>query len=209
MTSGLEFEKVLPLALQILSRRGSELLPEASKLAGKIMSQFVVLSKFNRKHFGSEFLQRLLFLASVLAEIVRQQSNLQLPFTSEFLTQLFEIEVEDIPLEYRSQMLTVLAVLYNNLIHQSGSITRLKVGNKLKAAILANYPLVEEALTLKLFNRAILNLQIRHLALFTLPEIERYGIKKALMKTLGEEKAQTIEKYLERLFPKKQSKPSA
>lgn len=171
MTSGLEFEKVLPLALQILSRRGSELLPEASKLAGKIMSQFVVLSKFNRKHFGSEFLQRLLFLASVLAEFVRQQSNLQLPFTSEFLTQLFEIEVEDIPLEYRSQMLTVLAVLYNNLIHQSGSITRLKVGNKLKAAILANYPLVEEALTLKLFNRAILNLQIRRLALFTLPEI--------------------------------------
>lgn len=49
MGSSQEFEKTLPLALHILSRRESEYLPEASKLAEKIMSQFVALSKLNRK----------------------------------------------------------------------------------------------------------------------------------------------------------------
>lgn len=137
--------------------------------------------------------------------MVRQVSELELPFTQDFLDELFELEVEEIPLESQGRVLTVLAVLYSNLGQQSSLIRSLKAGKKLKAAILANYPLSTETFTLKLFNKVILGLQLKGLAQFTLPEIERYGIKKALLKTLGEKKVEQIEKYLEKLFPRKQS----
>lgn len=128
--------------------------------------------------------------------MVRQDSKLDLPFTQDFLGELFELEVQEIPLESQSRVLAVLGVIYSNLGQQSSLIRQFKIGKKLKEAILAGYPLATEIFTIKLFNKVILGLQLKGLAQFTLLELERYGIKKALLKTLGEKKVEQIEKYL-------------
>ena len=70
------------------------------------------------------------------------------------------------------------------------------MGHQLKEAVLENYSLIEENFTAKLFNQCIIQLQTRKLAKFSLLEIERYGVKNALIETVGKGKKEVIEQYL-------------
>lgn len=63
---------------------------------------------------------------------------------------------------------------------------------RLKEAILSNYSLVSDVFTAKLLNQCIVQLQTRKLVVFTVNEIERYGIKKALVQTIGNGKKEII-----------------
>lgn len=62
-----------------------------------------------------------------------------MPFSREFLMELFEIEAEEISLEARPRVLAILGVLFANLCRQSSLVRGLKIGKSIKEAILANY----------------------------------------------------------------------
>ena len=58
------------------------------------MAHFATLSKALKSLPSPQLQYRQLFTLSILAEIVRQESKCELPFTADFLRELFELEVE-------------------------------------------------------------------------------------------------------------------
>lgn len=71
----------------------------------------------------------------------------------------------------RNQLLAILGAIFGNLSKQSKLIKELKIGKSFKEAILTNYGFIDESLTFKLFNQAILQLQIKRVVIFTLCEL--------------------------------------
>ena len=169
------------------------------------MTHFVSLSKSLKSLPSPQMQYRQLFTLSILAEIIRQEPKYQLPFTLEFSRELFEIDAEGVSYEVRIKLMTLLGVLYNNFSRQSTRLRELKMANLLKEAVLENYPLITEKFTAKLFNQCIVQLQTKRLAKFSMAEIERYGVKTALIESVGNGKKEVIMQYLEKLFGKKQS----
>ena len=125
-----------------------------------------------------------------------------MPFSVSFTKELLEIEVEEVGSQVRGRLLAIVGVLYSNLSRQPLLLKELRAGKLLKEAILSNYCFIEEPFTGRLFNQTILRLQSQQLAMFTLAELERYGIRKALVRTLGQERSEALERGLVRLFGK-------
>ena len=94
-----------------------------------------------------------------------------MPYTSDFLKAVFEIEVQQVPYEARTKLLALLGVLYCSLSRQGALVRELKMAGMLKQAVLENYSLVEEKFTAKLFNQCIVQMQTRRVSVFTMAEI--------------------------------------
>ena len=94
-----------------------------------------------------------------------------MPFSHDFLKELFEIQVDEVEYEVRGKLLTLIGVLYSNLGKQSTLLRERKMGHRLKEAVLENYSFIEDKFTAKLFNQCIIQLQTRKLAKFSLLEI--------------------------------------
>jgi hypothetical protein len=56
------------------------------------MSLFAELAKMNARQFRSDVQYRMFFVLSLLAELVRQEANLMLPFTRHSAHALLEID---------------------------------------------------------------------------------------------------------------------
>jgi len=87
--------------------------------------------------------------------------------------------------------LAILAVIYENFSRQGRLVNKYDMTATLKTALLENYSLIEELFTLKVFNRAIVNLATKGVA-FSSQEFRKYR----LLETLG----QFIEKSQIELF---------
>jgi hypothetical protein len=136
-----------------------------------IMGHFVALTRAMRTIASAELQYRQLFTLSILAEIVRQEPKHEMPYTSDFLKAVFEIEVQQVPYEARTKLLALLGVLYCSLSRQGALVRELKMAGMLKQAVLENYSLVEEKFTAKLFNQCIVQMQTRRVSVFTMAEI--------------------------------------
>lgn len=87
--------------------------------------------------------------------------------------------------------MAILAVIYENFSRQGRLVNKYDMTATLKTALLENYSLIEELFTLKVFNRAIVNLATKGVA-FSSQEFRKYR----LLETLG----QFIEKSQIELF---------
>ena len=122
----------------------------------------------------------MLYVLSVIAELIRENPKFYFPFTRKFLTTVFRIDYELLEKSARCKdVLAILSVIYENFSRQGRLVNKYKMLPTLKTALLENYSLIEELFTLKVFNRAICNLASKGLA-FTSQEFTKYRILETL-----------------------------
>ena len=122
----------------------------------------------------------MLYVLSVIAELIRENPKFYFPFTRKFLTTVFRIDYELLEKSARRKdVLAILSVIYENFSRQGRLVNKYKMLPTLKTALLENYSLIEELFTLKVFNRAICNLASKGLA-FTSQEFTKYRILETL-----------------------------
>lgn len=134
----------------------------------------------------------MLYVLSLIAELIRENPKFYFPFTRKFLLTVFRIDYD--LLEHstrRKDILAILAVIYENFSRQGRLVNKYSMTSTLKTSLLENYSLIEELFTLKVFNRAICNLASKGVT-FSTQEFTKYR----LLETLG----QFIEKSQVELF---------
>lgn len=134
----------------------------------------------------------MLYVLSVIAELIRENPKFYFPFTRKFLLTVFRIDYDLLQKSNRRKdILAIVAVVYENFSRQGRLVNKYNMIATLKTSLLENYSLIEELFTLKVFNRAICNLATKGLV-FSSQEFTKYRI----METLG----QFIEKSQIELF---------
>ncbi len=134
----------------------------------------------------------MLYVLSVIAELIRENPKFYFPFTRKFLLTVFRIDYDLLQKSNRRKdILAIVAVIYENFSRQGRLVNKYNMIATLKTSLLENYSLIEELFTLKVFNRAICNLATKGLV-FSSQEFTKYRI----METLG----QFIEKSQIELF---------
>ena len=134
----------------------------------------------------------MLYVLSIIAELIRENPKFYFPFTRKFLVTVFRIDYELLEKSNRKRdILAILSVIYENFSRQGRLVNKYGMLGTLKASLLENYSLIEELFTLKVFNRAICNLATKGLV-FTTQEFTKYRVLQTL--------AQFIEKSQIELF---------
>jgi hypothetical protein len=111
----------------------------------------------------------MLYVLSMIAELIRENPKFYFPFTRKFLVTVFRIDyqlLEKSP--KRRDILAILSVIYENFSRQGRLVNKYNLLATLKSSLLENYALIEELFTLKVFNRAICNLASKGLVFSTL-----------------------------------------
>jgi hypothetical protein len=118
----------------------------------------------------------MLYVLSLIAELIRENPKFYFPFTRKFLLTVFRIDYELLEKSSRKKdILAILSVIYENFSRQGRLVNKYNMINMLKCSLLENYYLIEELFTLKVFNRAICNLATKGLT-FTTQEFTKYRI---------------------------------
>jgi len=134
----------------------------------------------------------MLYVLSLIAELIRENPKFYFPFTRKFLLTVFRIDYELLENSTRKKdILAILAVIYENFSRQGRLVNKYSMTNTLKTSLLENYSLIQELFTLKVFNRAVCNLASKGVS-FSTQEFTKYRI----LETLG----QFIEKSQVELF---------
>jgi hypothetical protein len=134
----------------------------------------------------------MLYVLSIIAELIRENPKFYFPFTRKFLVTVFRIDYELLQKSSRRRdILAILSVIYENFSRQGRLVNKYSMIDTLKTSLLENYSLIEELFTLKVFNRAICNLATKGLA-FTTQEFTKHRVLVTL--------AQFIEKSQIELF---------
>lgn len=134
----------------------------------------------------------MLYVLSIIAELIRENPKFYFPFTRKFLLTVFRIDYELLETSSRRKdILAILAVIYENFSRQGRLVNKYNMMSMLKTSLLENYSLIQELFTLKVFNRAICNLATKGLV-FSTQEFTKYR----LLETLS----QFIEKNQVELF---------
>jgi hypothetical protein len=119
----------------------------------------------------------MLFVLSMIAEMIKQEPRLHFPFTRKFIINVFSIDRELLEQStFKSRIIAILAVIYSNLSKQSRLVKKLDVGKGLKCALLDIFSLIDESFSMKLFNQAILNLQSKGVVTFTTVELAKHKV---------------------------------
>jgi hypothetical protein len=138
----------------------------------------------------------MLYVLSIIAELLRENPKFYFPFTRKFLLTVFRIDYELLQSSTRRRdILAILAVVYENFSRQGRLVNKYAMAGTLKTSLLENYALIEELFTLKVFNRAICNLAAKGLA-FSPQEFTKYRILDTLARFI--EKSQ-IELFMVKL----------
>lgn len=134
----------------------------------------------------------MLYVLSIIAELIRENPKFYFPFTRKFLVTVFRIDYELLQNSTRRKdILAIIAVIYENFSRQGRLVNKYNMTDALKTALLENYSLIEELFTLKVFNRAICNLATKGLV-FSTQEFTKYRVLETL--------SQFIEKNQVELF---------
>jgi len=84
----------------------------------------------------------MLYVLSVIAELIRENPKFYFPFTRKFLSTVFRIDYELLEKSpRRKDILAILSVIYENLSRQGRLVN--KYGMNLKTSLLENYSLIE------------------------------------------------------------------
>jgi hypothetical protein len=85
----------------------------------------------------------MLFILSLIAEMIKESPHFNFPLTRKFLLTVFEIDNESLEqASYKNQIMAILSVIYNNLSSQPRLIKKLNVEKELKNALMTNYYLI-------------------------------------------------------------------
>lgn len=86
----------------------------------------------------------MLYVLSLIAELLRNNPKFYYPFTRKFLITVFCIDAELLNKSaMKKQILAILAVIYENLSRQPKLVSKYAIEVHLKNAILGNYSLIE------------------------------------------------------------------
>lgn len=122
----------------------------------------------------------MIYLLSLIAELIRENPKFYFPFTRKFLLTVFRIDYEMLQhSQLKKDILAILSVVYENFSRQRRLVVKYKLAAQLKTSLLENFSLIEEIFTLKIFNKAICNLTAQGV-LFTSQEFAKYGILETL-----------------------------
>lgn len=118
----------------------------------------------------------MIYVLSIIAELIRESPKFYFPFTRKFLVTVFRIDYELLEKSSRRRdILAILSVIYENFSRQGRLVNKYSMIGSLKTSLLENYSLVEELFTLKMFNRAICNLATKGIV-FTTQEFTKYKV---------------------------------
>ena len=118
----------------------------------------------------------MLHVLSLIAELLRNNQKYYYPFTRKFLITVFSIDADLLHKSpIKKQILAILAVIYENLSRQPKLVTKYAIESNLKQAVLGNYSLIEEVLTLKTMNKTITNLTSKGIY-FSVAEFHKYKV---------------------------------
>lgn len=118
----------------------------------------------------------MIYVLSIIAELIRENPKFYFPFTRKFLVTVFRIDYELLEKSSRRRdILAILSVIYENFSRQGRLVNKYNMIDSLKTSLMENYSLIEELFTLKMFNRAICNLATKGLV-FTTQEFTKYKI---------------------------------
>ncbi len=124
----------------------------------------------------------MLYVLSIIAELIRENPKFYFPFTRKFLVTVFRIDYDVLEKSTkRKDILAILSVIYENFSRQGRLVNKYNMSGMLKTSLLENYSLIEELFTMKMFNRSICNLATKGLA-FTTQEFTKYQILQTLSK---------------------------
>ena len=155
------------------------------------MNHFTKLSKLlTEKDCEADVESRMLFVLSIIAQFIKEQPKFYFPFTRKFLLNVFSIDnglLENC--SQKDSILAILAVIYSNLSNQGRLMKKLNVENELKNALLFNFSLIGEIFSLKLFNRAILNLAGKGIV-FTSAQLSRYSVLETISNFINKSQVQ-------------------
>lgn len=158
----------------------------------KMMNHFTKLSKELDVKGSADVEMRMLFVLSIIAELMRAEPKFFFPFTRKFLLNVFSIDNELLEkCNYCSKILAILAVIYQNLSNQGRLMKKLNVEAELKRALLGNFSLITELFTLKLFNRSILNINARGIP-FTSADLSKYRVLETISKFIEANKMEVF-----------------
>jgi hypothetical protein len=122
----------------------------------------------------------MLYVLSIIAELIRENPKFYFPFTRKFLVTVFRIDYELLEKSSRCKdILAILSVIYENFSRQGRLVNKYSMISTLKTSLLENYSLIEELFTMKMFNRAICNLATKGL-IFTSQEFKKYRLLETL-----------------------------
>lgn len=128
---------------------------------------------------------RMVFVLSVIAQLLRNNPKFYYPFTRKFLLTVFSIDAE--LLEHspiRDQILAVVAVIYENLARQPKLITKYSLQTSLKEVVLGNYRLVQEVSTLKIMNKAVSHLANKGITI-SLADFHKYQLMQTVSRIIA------------------------
>jgi hypothetical protein len=86
----------------------------------------------------------MLYVLSVIAELIRENPKFYFPFTRKFLSTVFRIDYELLEQSpRRKDILAILSVIYENLSRQGRLVNKYAMMPNLKTSLLENYSLIE------------------------------------------------------------------
>ncbi len=169
----------------------------------KIMAYFVKLSNHLEGEHSAYYEGKMLFILSLIAELLKQNPKLYFPFTRRFMLRVFTIDddlLEGSP--QKNQILAILGVIYDNIAKQGRLIHKLKIDKELKRAVLGNYHLISDIYSLKLMNRVILEMAARGIK-FTSGEFHKHRILETMANFISKSQIDLLSTKINGLFPKK------
>ena len=85
----------------------------------------------------------MLYVLSVIAELIRENPKFYFPFTRKFLMTVFRIDYELLEKSTRRKdILAILSVIYENFSRQGRLVNKYKMLPMLKTSLLENYYLI-------------------------------------------------------------------
>jgi len=86
----------------------------------------------------------MLYVLSLIAELIRENPKFYFPFTRKFLLTVFRIDYELLEKSSRKKdILAILSVIYENFSRQGRLVNKYNMTDMLKRSLLENYYLIE------------------------------------------------------------------
>lgn len=153
------FESLLVQISQVIREARAPQIATNKQLHNRLIKLYYykLYKSLNEKENNQTYM---MFVLSLLAEIVRQHQEVKLPFTRKIVLALLTFDLESFDQsEEGQQLLAILAVLLGNLAKQGKLVMRLKVEHQLNEGILQLLSKTNHIFALQILLKALKILQ--------------------------------------------------
>ena len=127
----------------------------------------------------------MIFVLSLIAELLKENPKFYYPFTRKFLTTVFTIDAELLANSpFKNNIMAILGVIYENFSRQPKLIRKYSMEENLKSSLLRSYYLIEEIFTMKIFNKTISNL-VNKKIYFSVAELKKFQLVETVSKFIS------------------------